>query len=75
MARRTTAVALATALTILTWSACASAETKAPAGDDRGPAIGAEAPDFQLPAVAGGEVTLSELRGAPVVLIFFRGAW
>ena len=44
-------------------------------GKDRGPEIGSVAPDFTLPTVGGGEVTLSELRGRPVVLVFFRGAW
>lgn len=29
------------------------------------------APDFTLPATGGGEVTLSELRPAPVVLFFY----
>lgn len=31
----------------------------------------ATAPDFTLPASGGGEVTLSALRGAPVVLFFY----
>jgi peroxiredoxin Q/BCP len=43
--------------------------------------VGAAAPDFTLPSVAGGgsdheerrDVTLSELRGAPVVLVFYPG--
>jgi peroxiredoxin Q/BCP len=34
---------------------------------------GSEAPDFTLPAIDGGEVTLSSLRGRPVVLVFLRG--
>ena len=32
------------------------------------PEVGAQAPDFTLPTTAGAEVTLSQLRGVPVVL-------
>lgn len=35
------------------------------------PVTGAPAPDFTLPSTAGGEVTLSALRGKPVLLAFF----
>ena len=35
--------------------------------------VGTQAPDFTLPKVGGGEVTLSSLRGKPVVLVFLRG--
>jgi peroxiredoxin len=35
--------------------------------------IGAEAPDFTLAAIDGREITLSELRGKPAVLVFLRG--
>ncbi len=35
------------------------------------PAIGHPAPDFTLPTLAGGQVTLSDLRGQPVVLNFW----
>jgi len=35
--------------------------------------LGAQAPDFTLTAVDGNEVTLSELGGKPVVLVFLRG--
>lgn len=35
------------------------------------PEIGRPAPDFTLPAHTGGTVTLSELRGRPVVVAFF----
>ena len=35
------------------------------------PAIGAPAPDFTLPSTAGGDVTLSQLRGRKVLLAFF----
>jgi peroxiredoxin Q/BCP len=41
-----------------------------------GPKVGDAAPDFTLPGVDGGEVrtwTLSELRGQPVVLVFYPG--
>jgi peroxiredoxin Q/BCP len=34
---------------------------------------GAVAPDFSLPDHSGGTVTLSSLRGRPVVLIFYPG--
>lgn len=44
--------------------------------EDRGPAIGSEAPELSLPSATGEEVSLSQFRGeAPVVLIFFRGGW
>lgn len=36
-----------------------------------GPQVGETAPDFTLPVTGGGEVTLSDLRGAPVVLFFY----
>jgi peroxiredoxin len=35
--------------------------------------VGSEAPDFSLTAIDGSEVTLSGLRGNPVVLLFLRG--
>ena len=35
------------------------------------PRIGEPAPDFTLPSTAGGDITLSSLRGANVVLAFF----
>ena len=35
--------------------------------------LGAQAPDFTLTATDGHEVTLSKLRGKPVVLVFLRG--
>ena len=37
-------------------------------------AVGTEAPNFTLPDQDGNEVTLSDLRGAPVVLYFFPKA-
>ncbi|MCA9546051.1 MAG: thioredoxin-dependent thiol peroxidase [Myxococcales bacterium] len=33
--------------------------------------VGAPAPDFTLPAEPGGDITLSALRGKPVVLYFY----
>jgi len=35
------------------------------------PAVGAPAPDFQLPRDGGGTLRLSDLRGRPVVLYFY----
>ena len=35
------------------------------------PAVGQQAPDFTLPSTAGEKVTLSALRGKPVLLAFF----
>jgi len=37
-----------------------------------GPEVGKQAPDFTLVTMAGTEITLSELRGTPVVLTFWR---
>jgi cytochrome oxidase Cu insertion factor (SCO1/SenC/PrrC family) len=46
------------------------------AEEERGPALGAGAPDFALQALDGREVSLAGLTGeGPVVLVFFRGAW
>jgi len=36
---------------------------------------GVEAPGFELPAVGGGTVSLEELLGGPVILVFYRGSW
>lgn len=38
------------------------------------PKVGEQAPDFRLPAADGSEVSLSGLRGKPVVLYFFPKA-
>jgi hypothetical protein len=40
-----------------------------------GPALGAPAPDFALVDQSGKTVRLSDLRGAPVLLVFYRGHW
>jgi peroxiredoxin len=36
---------------------------------------GAPAPEFSLPSTAGGTVTLSELKGRDVVLVFYCYDW
>jgi len=38
-------------------------------------AVGAEAPAFSLPDQDGSLVRLDDLRGRPVVLVFYRGFW
>jgi peroxiredoxin len=35
--------------------------------------VGSEAPNFTLAAIDGSEVSLTSLRGKPVVLVFLRG--
>lgn len=35
------------------------------------PDLNQPAPDFTLPVTGGGEITMSELKGAPVVLFFY----
>jgi peroxiredoxin len=39
------------------------------------PAAGSRAPDFSLPSAPGARVALSELRGKPVVLVFYPADW
>ncbi len=39
------------------------------------PAVGSPAPDFTLPDHTGAPLTLSTLRGSPVVLFFYPGAF
>lgn len=39
------------------------------------PKVGEAAPDFTLPDQQGKPVKLSELRGQPVLLVFYRGYW
>jgi cytochrome oxidase Cu insertion factor (SCO1/SenC/PrrC family) len=40
-----------------------------------GPAVGAPAPDFAVVAQDGRTVHLADFRGAPLVLVFYRGHW
>ena len=40
-----------------------------------GPAVGAAAPDFALADQAGKIVRLTGFRGAPLLLVFYRGHW
>ena len=35
--------------------------------------VGSPAPDFTLEAISGEQVSLSDYRGKPVVLVFLRG--
>lgn len=62
-------------LVALSTGAAEASDQGGQGGGERGPEIGSVPPDFTLPAVGGGEVTLSELRDQPVVLVFFRGSW
>lgn len=39
-------------------------------GDEQTIEVGAEAPDFTLPDAAGGEVSLADYSGQPVLLYF-----
>jgi hypothetical protein len=40
-----------------------------------GPAVGAAAPDFALVDHTGKTVRLADYRGAPLLLVFYRGHW
>lgn len=40
-----------------------------------GPVVGAPAPDFALVAQDGRTHRLADFRGAPVLLVFYRGHW
>ncbi len=40
-----------------------------------GPDVGDLAPDFTLTDTNGEPVHLEELRGRPLVLVFYRGGW
>lgn len=74
MRARLTHLLLLTALLAATVPACAAEEETA--GQELGPAVGAEAPAFTLEAVDGEQVSLSGFEGeSPVVLVFFRGEW
>lgn len=46
-----------------------------PAVDTGRVALGDVAPDFSLESRTGERVTLSELRGRRIVLVFYRGHW
>lgn len=54
-----------------TTPAAAAPATSAPEAEPLPVAEGEEAPDFTLPASTGEEITLSALRGKPVVLYFY----
>jgi hypothetical protein len=41
----------------------------------RGPVLGAPAPDFALVAEDGRTARLADFRGAPLLLVFYRGHW
>lgn len=50
--------------------------TRLPPTDTSRVAVGMEAPDFRLEALAGPPVTLSQFRGKQnVILVFYRGHW
>jgi cytochrome oxidase Cu insertion factor (SCO1/SenC/PrrC family) len=40
-----------------------------------GPAVGAPAPTFALADQSGKTVRLEDFRGAPLLLVFYRGHW
>jgi hypothetical protein len=40
-----------------------------------GPTVGAAAPDFALPDQSGRMTRLADFRGAPLLLVFYRGDW
>jgi cytochrome oxidase Cu insertion factor (SCO1/SenC/PrrC family) len=68
--RAATHVALAACL-VLQLFGCPTRLPPAPAA----PAVGQAAPDFALVDQRGETVRLQALRGAPVVLVFYRGFW
>ena len=41
----------------------------------KGPAVGQPAPSFALPDQRGRTVRLEDYRGAPLLLVFYRGHW
>lgn len=54
-------------------AACATAPAAGQAPAPRPVTVGSPMPDFTLPVLQGGEVTLSKLRGKNVMIIFPRG--
>ena len=70
--RRVTLVATAFAASALVTAACGSNPQPPKNHTAQGPiAVGAQAPDFQLPSAQGGEVALADFRGKRPVLLFF----
>ncbi|HEX77911.1 MAG TPA: TlpA family protein disulfide reductase [Dehalococcoidia bacterium] len=79
--RRGLALALSLGLALLLTGGCPPATppttspipspSPSPTSLPVGPRVGALAPDFQLPLLGGGTITLSELRGLPVLLNFW----
>ena len=67
--RRLTWIALITIM--MTLGAGCSSSPSPPVSPEVGPRVGAIAPDFTLFALAGNPITLSGLRGRPVVLNFW----
>lgn len=65
------AILLITLSAVVCWSAVA-----APTVQPDPPAVGSEAPGFELQSLDGDTYALEELRGeSPLLLVFFRGAW
>ena len=67
--RRTNGLFLVSIFLLITLSISSAAAAQ----DLRPVTVGSPMPDFTLPSYQGGEVTLSELRGKNVLLIFPRG--
>jgi peroxiredoxin len=74
MSQRLASFAIALALGfIATAPVSAQAQAQAPTPDIKPVTVMQPMPDFTLPVLQGGEVTLSKLRGRNVLLIFPRG--
>lgn len=43
--------------------------------DVPGPNVGDTAPDFSLPEADEGSISLANLRGRTILLVFYRGYW
>ena len=70
--RRVAVVATAFAASALVTAACGSQPEPPRTAGGQGPiAVGAQAPDFQLPSAQGGEVALADFREKRPVLLFF----